>query len=306
MMSPPLATASGATVSLPLKALGESYASLLVVRPQGDGTLEASLRRMGQLSPVVVGLSREGMPAGEGARPPYELLDGFQRMRCLKKLGQAMLWARVVAVRKPSVHKAILFCLHAHAHGLSLLEEALIVRSLYREERMTQVEIGVLLSRHKSWVSRRIALVEGLTEEVVAHPVLQLIPLSVARMLGVLPRGNQERVLSAIVKHRLTVRECAAFLRRFTAAPSWEQAALLRAPYALETEGTMPRADTSLRAALMRLSRMALGLIPQVALWAQVPDEDEKALNQCVHALERCRLALLEVLARSARNEAVR
>jgi len=301
----PLPAPSVTTVSLPLATLGDSYASLLRVQPQGDRALEASLQRLGQLTPVVVGLAPDtGVPAA--ARPTYELLDGFQRMRCLRKLGQATLWARVVAVRRPAVHKALLFCLHAHAHGLSLLEEALIVRSLFREEQMSQVEIGVLLSRHKSWVSRRIALVEALTEEVVEHLILQLIPLSVARMLCVLPRGNQERVLSTIVKHRLTVRECAALLRRFTAAPSWEQEALLRAPYALEAKGGAPRGDASLRTSLLHLSRMALRLIPKVALWAKVPEAEAEALNRCVDALERCRRALVEVLARSEKQEAVR
>ncbi len=42
------------------------------------------------------------------------------------------------------------------AKSVTEFEEALIVRSLYREDQLKQIEIAVLLERHKSWVSRRI------------------------------------------------------------------------------------------------------------------------------------------------------
>jgi len=35
--------------------------------------------------------------------------------------------------------------------GAAEVEEAWVVRALYREERLKQAEIGLLLGRHKSW-----------------------------------------------------------------------------------------------------------------------------------------------------------
>jgi KorB domain len=46
------------------------------------------------------------------------------------------------------------------------LEEAWIVQSLIRDDGLSQVEVAELLGRHKSWVCRRLALLEKLYTEV--------------------------------------------------------------------------------------------------------------------------------------------
>jgi hypothetical protein len=55
---------------------------------------------------------------------------------------------------------------------LSDLEEAWLVRALYREDRLNQPQIAQLVGRHKSWVCRRLVLAEGLTSNV--EPVVRL------------------------------------------------------------------------------------------------------------------------------------
>src|SRR3954470_19067177 len=55
-------------------------------------------------------------------------------------------------------------------------EEAWSVHALVRDDGMTQVEVAERLSRHKTWVCRRLALVEKLTE-LPPHR-LHLIPVS--------------------------------------------------------------------------------------------------------------------------------
>jgi hypothetical protein len=44
-------------------------------------------------------------------------------------------------------------------------EEAWIVHALVRKDGMTQVEVAELLGHHKTWVCRRLALVEKLADE---------------------------------------------------------------------------------------------------------------------------------------------
>ena len=46
----------------------------------------------------------------------------------------------------------------------ALREEALVVHSLSHEDGLSQGEIAVLLGRHKSWVCRRLSLVERLSD----------------------------------------------------------------------------------------------------------------------------------------------
>jgi hypothetical protein len=59
--------------------------------------------------------------------------------------------------------------------GLTELEEGWLVRSLYREDRLAQPEIARRLDRHKSWVLRRLMLVEALDPLVQSDVRLGLI-----------------------------------------------------------------------------------------------------------------------------------
>ena len=60
--------------------------------------------------------------------------------------------------------KAAIFGLNQTGRRTQEWEEAWIVHSLVREDGMTQVEVAELLGHHKTWVCRRLALVEKLAE----------------------------------------------------------------------------------------------------------------------------------------------
>ena len=77
-------------------------------------------------------------------------------------------------------------------------EEAWIVHALVREDGMTQVEVAELLGRHKSWVCRRLALVEQLADEAREDLRLGLLSATAARSLVRLPAGNQADVLATL------------------------------------------------------------------------------------------------------------
>ena len=66
------------------------------------------------------------------------------------------------------------------------------MRSLYRDDRLTQPQIAQLLGRDKSWVCRRLVLAEGLADGVEASVRLGLLSATAARDVARLPRGNQE------------------------------------------------------------------------------------------------------------------
>ncbi len=112
-----------------------------------------------------------------------------------------------------------LLCTNAGA-PLAELEEAWLVRSLYREDRLSQPQIAMLLSRHKSWVCRRLALAEGLSDELTASVRLGLVPVRSAVELGRLPRGNQDAVTREVTGRGLTTRQTAALVQRLLGAPS--------------------------------------------------------------------------------------
>ena len=82
-----------------------------------------------------------------------------------------------------------------------------MIRSLHREDGLSQVEIAALLGRHKSFVCRRLRMVEALSDEVIDHLKLGLINMTIGRELSRLPRGNQALALRTVIKYRLDCAE---------------------------------------------------------------------------------------------------
>jgi len=123
--------------------------------------------------------------------------------------------------------KAGIIQLNRVARSISDLEEAMILQSLHRTDGLSQVEIATLLGRDKSWVSRRIMLSERMSDAVRQHLELGLIPVSVARELARLPRGNQPEVLWTVVKRRLGKRDMEKLARYLLPLPPYEYSHIL-------------------------------------------------------------------------------
>ena len=217
---------------LALAALGQRFAALRIVHPSAELRMRASLEKYGQMSPVVASrLEPEG---------PYELLDGFKRFRAARELGIERLKARVLDLGARA-SKAAILQLNWVGKSVHHLEEALVLVSLVREDSLTQTEIAVLLGRHKSWVSRRIALVERLCEEVKESLRLGLTSVTIARELSRLPRGNQEAALACVQKHGLTWRETRHLVSTLLDRPRWDGDCILKSPWEFLPERIAPR-----------------------------------------------------------------
>ena len=173
--------------------------SRLRLVPPTDGALAASLRRFGQLSPLVA--YRDGAA--------LELIDGFRRLRAAAELGAPeRLTVRVLAVDGPRA-LAALFALHRGAAGLSELEEGWVVQALVREHGLAQQQAAQLLRRHPSWVSRRLLLVEALAQAVQDDVRVGLLSPRTAREIARLPRGTQPEVARAVAAHGFSSRQTA-------------------------------------------------------------------------------------------------
>lgn len=181
-----------------LSELDQRYASLRLAAPEELARVRASVERMGVLSPVLV---------ATGVEPPrIVVVDGFKRVRIATDRGDAVVWVRRAALDAAAAKVAMIAANAGHS-GLSDLEEAWIVRSLCREHKMTQVEVGKALRRDKSWVSRRLMLAERLEAALQDDIRLGLLSPSVARELARLPRGNQVRMAATIQAHELTSKQ---------------------------------------------------------------------------------------------------
>src|SRR5262249_12975080 len=147
--------------------LGEHYRRYRLPDPEAESAMARSLQRWGQLAPVVVCV-REDRP---------EVLDGFKRLTAARSLGLETLSVRWLAADERTA-KAALYSLNCTGGRPRDWEEAWIVHALVREDGLTQLEVAGLLGRHKSWVSRRLALVEKLVDEARADLRLGLLSVT--------------------------------------------------------------------------------------------------------------------------------
>jgi ParB-like chromosome segregation protein Spo0J len=209
------------------------YERLRLVRPREYALMHDSINRFGQLHPVTGG----AIP-GAGARR-HVLVDGFKRYRACVALAVPTMKVRVIG---GGIHalKAAIINLNRTQGSLNAFEEALVVTSLFRDDKLNQQQIATLFGRHKSWACRRIALCERLCDEAIEELRLGLLDFASAREIGRLPRGNQGKALFCIHQHRLCSRETARLVSRLLQSPRWEHENYLRLPLDILERRTPP------------------------------------------------------------------
>lgn len=188
--------------TVPLSELGQKLSALRLCQPAADENMRRSLERHGQLTTAAAFVDGEHL----------QLLDGFKRLRAGRRLGWTSLRVRTLACDETTA-TALIGALHEQ-RGLTELEEGWIVRSLCREHGLSQGVVAQLLRRHKSWVSRRLLLVEGLEQAVQGDVRLGLLPPRSALSVAALPRGNQRRAADLVIERGMTTRQAETLVRR--------------------------------------------------------------------------------------------
>ena len=248
--------------------LGSSLCVLRLCAPLAQEQMQLSLAKLGQLTPVQAWRTTTG--AG------LELFDGIKRWRAAQALSWPKLRVEVHALDAAGAKVRLLRC-NATA-GLSVLEEAWVVRSLYREDKLDQPHIAQLVGHDKSWVCRKLTLAEGLSDELTASVQLGLVSATAAVELARLQRCNQDVVAQVVARRGLTTRQAARLVDSLLAAPQEQWPKLLElasqpAPPAPEggalrrTPGeqlvadawSMKRLAARLHARLLERSLMSLG-----------------------------------------------
>lgn len=178
------------------------YAPLRKRSPAREARLLASLAESGQQVPVVV-------VAGDGGG--YVLVDGYKRVRALVRLRRDAVQA--VAWDLAEADALLLERLMRTGDGNGALEEGWLLAELRDRFGMTAEELARRFDKSASWVSRRLALVVDLPQEIqeqvrkgeiVAHAAMKhLVPLARAN------REDAVRLCAALGPHRPTSRQVA-------------------------------------------------------------------------------------------------
>lgn len=218
-----------------LAMLGERLSALRLSDAAAVQQMRSSLERHGQLSPLSV-------YAAEGEA--LEVVDGFKRLRAAHALG----WREVrVRVLGDDVVRALAAIpLLNSGGGMTELEEGWLCQRLHREHGLAQYEVAQLLGRHKSWVSRRLLLVEGLSDPLQAQVRLGLLAPRTASELARLPRGNQDAAVEVVQRRGLTTAQAARLVRAVLGCPEAAGRSKMLAQ-ALEAPELMTRPSPSAR-----------------------------------------------------------
>ena len=224
------------------------HADLRIRDPKREGRLLAALATQGQQVPVVVVAAEvevspqvaevaEVAPVVEAARVPqparvprYILIDGYLRVSVLQKLGHDT----VLATEWPvSELDALVHHHHLSVSSRSVFEQAWFLSRL-REQGLSLDELAKRLCRSKSWVSRRLALVNELAEPVQGKVRQGVLPPHAAmKYLVPLARANKkhcEALVDALGRERVSDREMATLYAGWRHADALGKERLCQSP----------------------------------------------------------------------------
>lgn len=257
----------------------------------------ASLRSKGQLSPLVA-TEQEGV---------LVLVDGFARHQAAVRLGLPEVLVEVVSL-SPVQMKAQVY-LRNRERGLQLVEECRLVQELVSVDGLSQVEVGELLERHKSWVCRRLGLWKSVSPRLWEDVSVGLLGGGSLRRLAQLPVCNQEELVCVSHRDGLSRVETAGLIALYQRAVdgaarqyllAHPREALRRSRGEGSTEAADPRlgpAASELQKGLMLLSQVSLRLSRRLSRGlGEVSTTGRQELRGCyVQAREQSRHALSQV-----------
>lgn len=283
----------GQVMAIRLGELGGQFRRYRLRVPQAIDAMAQSLRRWGQCAPIVATLREE--------RP--QVLDGFTRWEAARQVrGMSTLLVRLVELDDQRA-KAAIYGLNQTGRRPYELEEAWLVQALVREDGLPQSVVAELLGRHKSWVCRRLALLEKLTDEVRQEMEVGLLTPTAARELARLPAGNQLEVLELSRREALSREELGGVVRLLLGSVTAEQKTfvLTKPRAALGQDGATERQswDPRLSASGNRVSKQLVELLQRLA-WA----ESFLECRRWTALLAQDRLVLGPVFARLAQSTA--
>lgn len=202
------------------------YEALRIEEPRYVSQLTTSLLESGQHTPVLVVRVVENTER-------YVLIDGYARVRALKRLGCDVVRALVLELGEA---EALLFAHQLHKHrGRSVLEEAWLLRELVEVHAWTLGSLAHQLGRTRSWVSRRLSLVRLLPKvvheavkngRIAAHAAMKfLVPLARAN------RAACVRLVAQLGSEPVSVRQVERLYAAWRTASKEQQQRILDEPH---------------------------------------------------------------------------
>jgi ParB family chromosome partitioning protein len=197
---------------IPLRAFDLSLSGMRIMNMTRILQVEKSMRQHGQLQPVVARVHEKG----------YQLIDGFKRLYAAEDLMMETLQCRLLEIDLTQA-KVLLLTYNRVHQSMEAWEEAKVLQDLQKTHSLDQRSLSQLTGYSRSWVSRRLALIGNIDEDVSSEIMMGTLTPSHARALTRLPRGNQSEVARAITSFYLTSRQSDKLVEAFLKAGDQKQ-----------------------------------------------------------------------------------
>ena len=197
---------------IPLTEFDLSLSGMRIMNMTRVLQIEKSMRLHGQLQPVVARV-HEGN---------YQIIDGFKRVYAAEDLMMESLQCRVLNIDLTQA-KVLLLSYNRPHQSMEAWEEAMVLRDLRKTHSLDQSSLAHLTGYSRSWVSRRLALIDKIDEVISSDIMMGVLTSSHARALTKLPRGNQRDVARVIASYRLSSRQSDTLVEAFLKAKNKDQ-----------------------------------------------------------------------------------
>jgi predicted transcriptional regulator len=188
-----------------LSQLELRYAHTRIHRKDALLRMADSIERFGQITPVGV------VAAFEDTQ--FVLIDGYLRADAIRRCAKDTIKARILA---KDVTTALIEIL-TQSRRWDVIEQAGILRELHLGHGLSQAKIASLMGRDQSWVSRRLSLLNALSEDLVKAILSGKIASWVAcRVLAPMARANAEHARRLIAHCDVKEFSCRDFARFYS------------------------------------------------------------------------------------------
>jgi ParB-like chromosome segregation protein Spo0J len=119
--------------------------------------------------------------------------------------------------------KVLLLSYNRPHQSMEAWEEAMVLQDLQKTHSMDQRSLAKLTGYSRSWVSRRLSLIDKMDEEISSEIMMGVLTSSHARALIKLPRGHQGEVARVITTFGLTSRQSDVLAEAFLKAKDEDQ-----------------------------------------------------------------------------------
>ncbi len=277
-------------MQLELHMLDCRYERLRVRNRAVERRLVGDIDEDGLKSPLVV-------VRADGGCHPYIVIDGYKRLRALRKAGQDIVECTIWDMTEVDA------LVHLHhlqrSRERSPLEDGLLVAMLVEEEGMSVTRAGRLLNRTASWASRRLGLVKELPDWLSRR--VQDGELScyvVTKYLLPLARANAEHA-ELLADHlsvmKLSSRQVAELYRVWKEADAEGRELLVRRPESALTASRLAcniPESPQIRGVLQQLEKASFLAWRASRELAVYPQLDRTAAQSAERLCERLRAAL--------------